>query len=115
MAGALIVEAEHGVVVFAGFGSADAAQTVAEVGTFYALPEAWGTGAGRRLMATTVRTLEQAGYEQAALWVLEANARARRFYEAAGWRADGTVVADVTAGVSLPKLRYRRPLVRTAA
>jgi RimJ/RimL family protein N-acetyltransferase len=109
-AGALLVEVEQKAVAFTGFGPVDGTRTVAEIGTFYALPEVWGTGVGKRLMATTVTTLEQAGYEQAALWVLAANTRARRLYEAAGWRADGTIVDDLTAGVSLPKLRYHRSL-----
>jgi hypothetical protein len=48
--------------------------------------------------------------QQAALWVLEDNERARRFYEAAGWRADGTALEDTTGGASLNKSRDRRPL-----
>jgi hypothetical protein len=40
----------------------------------------------------------------------EDNERARRFYESAGWRADGTAVEDTTGGASLNKLRYRRPI-----
>ena len=38
------------------------------------------------------------------LWVLRDNARARRFYEGHGWRADGT--ERVAGGVV--EVRYRR-------
>jgi RimJ/RimL family protein N-acetyltransferase len=61
-------------------------------------------------MLATMTTLGRADYAQATLWVLEDNERARRFYEAAGWRADGTAVEDTAGGASLNKLRYRRSL-----
>jgi len=37
-----------------------------------------------------VAALREAGVETARLWVLEENARARRFYEKRGWRPDGS-------------------------
>ncbi len=48
-------------------------------------------------------TLAGAGYRQATLRVLDANQRARRFYQAGGWRADRTVNTHDTR-------RYRRQL-----
>ena len=42
------------------------------------------------------------------LWVLEANTRARRFYEKAGFAPDGTSKPADLFGVMLPKLRYRK-------
>ncbi|MFF2847068.1 GNAT family N-acetyltransferase [Streptomyces sp. NPDC058001] len=78
--------------------------------TLYALPGNWGTGVGRQLMGAVLTALEEAAYPHATLWVLERNERARRFYEAAGWHADGTAVIDTTGGAPLNKLRYRRPL-----
>ncbi|MFD9354693.1 GNAT family N-acetyltransferase [Streptomyces sp. NPDC060031] len=76
----------------------------------YAMPEIWGTGIGEQLMLAALTALGQADYAQAALWVLEDNERARRFYEAAGWGPDGAAVEDSTEGASLNKLRYRRSL-----
>ena len=108
--GLLTAETELGIVAFAGFGPSERTPTVAEIGTLYATPEVWGTGIAKQLMLTTLTTLEQADYTQATLWVLEANERARRFYETAGWHADGTTVKDTTGGANLNKLRYRRPL-----
>jgi hypothetical protein len=42
--------------------------------------------------------------------VLDSNARARRFYEAAGFSPDGGVKVDATRGFPLTEVRYRRPL-----
>lgn len=108
--GVLLAEGDQGASAFAGFGPAEDSPGTAMLGTLYALPSSWGTGTGRRLMIATQETLRQAGYQAATLWVLEANTRARRFYEAAGWRPDGTLVQDVASGMVLPKLRYHRSL-----
>ena len=81
-----------------------------EVFAIYASPDAWGTGAGRELMAAAVDWLSAAGYRDAVLWVLDGNARARRFYELAGWAPDGTSKEEVLAGVPVTEVRYRRAL-----
>jgi GNAT superfamily N-acetyltransferase len=109
-AGALVIEAGQDLVAFSGFGPAEGSPDTAELQTLYALPEVWGTGVGRRLMAATIQILRQAKYQHAVLWVLEANTRARTFYHAAGWQPDRTIVDDATTGVRLPKLRYYRSL-----
>lgn len=108
--GVLVAETEAGIVGFAGFSASQETPAIAEVGTLYAIPEVWSTGIGKQLMLATLTVLGQADYTQATLWVLEDNQRARRFYEAAGWAADGAAVEDFTGGASLQKLRYRRPL-----
>jgi hypothetical protein len=41
------------------------------------------------------------------LWVLDTNERARRFYEARGWRADGTSKSDASRGSPVVEVRYR--------
>ena len=83
---------------------------VGEVRAIYLLPAAWGQGLGRDLMAAGLERLADLGFEQATLWVLDSNARARRFYEAGGWCADGAVKDDDRPGLVLPETRYRRPL-----
>jgi len=83
---------------------------VGEVSAIYVLGEAWGTGAGRRLMGAAVDSLKEAGYEQVTLWVLDENHRSRQFYEAGGWRPDGTVKRDDVRGFALTQVRYRRLL-----
>ena len=60
-----------------------------EVYAIYVLPEWWGRGAGRLLMAHAVRALTETGQPDITLWVLEANEQARRVYAAAGFRPDG--------------------------
>jgi hypothetical protein len=44
------------------------------------------------------------------LWVLESNARARRFYARAGFTADGSAKQEDIAGSPVTEVRYRRPL-----
>jgi GNAT superfamily N-acetyltransferase len=84
--------------------------TTAELAALYTLPEAWGTGLGRRLTEASVERLLDDGFRTALLWVFAGNERARRFYEAAGWRADGVVAREETGGVLLDELRYARHL-----
>lgn len=54
----------------------------------FVLPAEWGRGAGAALHDEAVALLRGHG-AIAQLWVLEANERARRFYEARSWRDDG--------------------------
>jgi GNAT superfamily N-acetyltransferase len=54
----------------------------------FVLPAEWGRGAGAALHDEALALLGCHG-AIAHLWVLEANERARRFYEARGWRDDG--------------------------
>lgn len=61
-------------------------------------------------MTAALDVLAAAGYRQATLWVLDSNWRARRFYHAGGWQADGTVKTDDTRGFPLTEVRYRRLL-----
>jgi hypothetical protein len=44
------------------------------------------------------------------LWVFDANIRARRFYGAAGFMADGGARSFSRGGANAPELRYRKPL-----
>lgn len=52
------------------------------------------------------------GYDEATLWVLESNVRARGFYATHGWAADGGAEAVDGAAGPARKLRYRRPVAR---
>lgn len=84
-----------------------------ELWALYVSPDAWGRGTGAAL-------LREAGAEGATyLWTLEANDRARRFYERHGWVCDGTrrerdlSVAVGGAELVLAEIRYLLP--RTTA
>lgn len=104
---------ERGVVGFA-FTTAsrddDADDAAAELNSIYALPGVWGTGAGRGLMVAALAGARDAGFRSATLWVLAANARARRFYERAGFAVDGTSKSEPYAGATITEVRYRRDL-----
>ena len=88
----------------------EAAPMTGEVSLIYLEPQAVGKGIGRALFARAVTDLQQRGYAQAILWVLETNARARQFYEAAGWTADGASKTEEWPGLVLREVRYRKAL-----
>jgi GNAT superfamily N-acetyltransferase len=54
----------------------------------YVLPEWWGTGAAERLYGKALDVLRASGIDEAHLWVIARNVRARRFYERRGWKRD---------------------------
>ena len=86
-----------------------------EVQALYVAPEQWRSGAGSALMAKAERLLIDAGFTEAALWVLEDNSRGRRFYEAAGWHADGRTKSVEIGGRELVEVRYRKSLTGRAS
>jgi ribosomal protein S18 acetylase RimI-like enzyme len=103
-----------GVVGFAEIGASrdpGAGRLVGELMSIYVLPIHWGQGGGRLLMDEAVRSLALAEFREASLWVLATNARARRFYDAAGWSPDGGEKVDQSLGFPLAEVRYRRSLV----
>lgn len=113
--GVLVAAGEGGAITaFVNFGPSrdgDAdPQVTGEVFAIYAMPDTWGTGTGRALMASAVAELARLGYADATLWVLDANERARRFYALAGWRPDGAAKTDASRGFAITEVRYRRAL-----
>jgi GNAT superfamily N-acetyltransferase len=60
----------------------------AELRDLYVRPETWGSGVAKALHATALDWMRPRA-DEAILWVGEGNARARRFYEREGWKADG--------------------------
>jgi GNAT superfamily N-acetyltransferase len=84
---------------------------VAELYALYVHPDWWSTGTGRALMDRVLAVTGGAGYPCITLWVLQGNARARRFYERAGFAPDGaSTVLHGLGGVT--EVRYRRALPR---
>jgi len=81
-----------------------------EVYACYVDPAHWRQGVGSALMACALERLAQAGYSQAALWVLADNVGARAFYEHHGWLADGAHKIYELAGERYPEVRYHRAL-----
>jgi RimJ/RimL family protein N-acetyltransferase len=95
----------------------DAPPLTAQLTAIYLLQDAAGTGAGRELLRHATQDLCGRGFRTAVLWVLASNARARRFYEIAGWRPDGAtrVVRKVVRNedIELQDVRYSRVLEST--
>jgi GNAT superfamily N-acetyltransferase len=87
----------------------DAGPGTGEVHSIYLAPEAWSRGLGAALLATAVADLRGRGFAPLVLWVIEANARGRRFYERAGWRPDGRRQPIDFDGVLVDEIRYRLP------
>jgi GNAT superfamily N-acetyltransferase len=80
---------------------------VAELYAIHANPAYVGTGVGRALMIDALPALARLG-DRAVLWVLEANQRARRFYERGGWAPDGITRTEAIGGEPVAQLRYGR-------
>ena len=87
----------------------DAAAGEAEVYAIYVEPVAVGRGLGRLLMEHALADLGRRGIARASLWVFEENARARAFYEKAGFRRDEGAPPKVKefGGTRAPEVRYR--------
>jgi ribosomal protein S18 acetylase RimI-like enzyme len=86
---------------------ADADERTAELYAIYLEPDLVGTGVGRELFTHAIDDLRDRGFRSATLWVLETNERARRFYEIAGWKPDGTVTSERVDCEMRPTVRYR--------
>ncbi|MGD9573762.1 MAG: N-acetyltransferase family protein [Thermoleophilia bacterium] len=82
------------------------AETTAELCALYVHPDAWGGGLGGALLARGEALARADGFTRATLWVLRDNPRARGFYEAAGWRADGAEQEEEVLGTRVPEVRY---------
>lgn len=85
-----------------------AVRSGAELRSLYVTPEAWGTGAATELMKAALGAIRGEGHAVSTLWVVEGNARARRFYEREGWAPTGETKASELGPV---ELQYRRQLV----
>ncbi|MFE5484625.1 GNAT family N-acetyltransferase [Streptomyces sp. NPDC056527] len=107
------VDARGRVVGWACLGPSRDTATAPDTGELYALyvqPSLTGSGIGRALLEAVHAHAHAAGFAPVLLWVLAGNGGARRFYERAGYVADGAVQADDYDGVSVPEVRYRRAL-----
>jgi len=102
--------------VLEGFASAgasrdeDAMRGTGEVAAIYLAESAAGSGLGRELFERIQVELRRRGFTRGTLWVLETNARARRFYEREGWRWDGAVSDHQIQCDRQPIVRYAAEL-----
>lgn len=86
-----------------------------ELYALYVQPRLIGTGIGRALIDAVHARAADRNFTSVRLWVLADNARARRFYEMAGYTTDGAVRTDEYGGVSLRDVRYGRAIPRYRA
>ncbi|MFI9246023.1 GNAT family N-acetyltransferase [Streptomyces sp. NPDC053086] len=97
-----------GWAAFGPYRDGDAYTGDAELYAIYVDPAHLGGGIGRALLAASVERCRAC--PRMLLWVLKGNASARRFYERAGFRADGAEEAFEADGVPVPEVRYARSL-----
>jgi L-amino acid N-acyltransferase YncA len=113
----LVAEDEEGTMVgFSAAGpsrDADANPNTAEVSAIYVHPEKWEKGIGRALLSASLDQVRKREFDQVTLWVLEANQRARSFYESFGFILDGAVKDDdIYKDFAVREVRYRLNLER---
>ena len=85
----------------------DLPQGSAEVHGLYVDPERIGTGVGRLLLEYALTDLQARGFGTATLWHFVGNERAGRFYETAGFLADGAIRSS---DFGVDEIRLRRGL-----
>lgn len=100
-----VSEADGEVVGFCTVGPSDDAGW-GEVFAIYVHPDRWGEGHGRRLIGAGEASLREAGFRRALLWVLEANYRARAFYERQDWTLGSRFRVEDIGGVQVTEVRY---------
>jgi ribosomal protein S18 acetylase RimI-like enzyme len=108
----LVADDEGTVVGFASGGPALGPDETGLGGLYaiYLAPTHVGRGVGQALMAAATRELQDLGFTEAVLWVMPGNARARRFYERAGWTCDGTTKSETIRGADVDEISYSRSL-----
>jgi ribosomal protein S18 acetylase RimI-like enzyme len=108
---------EGNIVGFSALGpsrDADANPNTAEVAAIYVHPEKWKKGIGRALLSASLDQVRTREFDQITLWVLEANQRARSFYEAFGFVQDGAMKDDDQwKNFAIREVRYRLDLRTT--
>ena len=77
----------------------------------YVDPACWGRGIGTQLYGAALRDLTDREFREATLWVLEANRRARSWYERLGWRL-GDKRKTTYAPAGIDDVQYRLALAR---
>jgi ribosomal protein S18 acetylase RimI-like enzyme len=98
------------VIGFVSVGASRDDDAAGELFAIYVHPNHWDTGAGRALMQAGEAELASQGHHHVVLWVLDDNPRARRFYELAGWNADGAARVIEMFGMSISEVRYAKEL-----
>lgn len=91
---------------------ADVEPGTGEVAAIYLLRPWWDRGIGATLLDAAEAALVDHGFDEATLWVLADNVRARTFYERRGWVVDGGERTEDHHGRLVRVVRYWRTLAR---
>ena len=98
-----------GFVSFGKCRDAGAASSQGEIWALYVAPQAWAQGSGRALLTHAELQLHAAGFSAVSLWVLSANQRGIRFYEACGFeRVAGSEKIFELGGRQVEEVAYVR-------
>jgi ribosomal protein S18 acetylase RimI-like enzyme len=94
----VVQKTDKGIVGFVNFGNYRdddlPKEEVAEIRALYVHPEHLREGIGRKLAELAIQDCKKKGYKQVALWVLDSNESAQRFYQSLGFRLDGGMKID---------------------
>jgi GNAT superfamily N-acetyltransferase len=105
----LLAEARGGIAGYAALDVDPTEDSAGQLKELYVRAELEGAGVGGLLLAHAIDHFRDGGKQRLALWVLEGNHHARRFYERRGLRPTGERrVVEIEAAV--PELRYARNL-----
>lgn len=106
----LTAEVEGEVVGFSAVGASrgdDPAAAAYEVWAIYVAPSQWDTGVGRALWLASRQYALERGARTISAWVIANNARAIRFYRAAGFAPEpNSRKRDELGGVQIEELKY---------
>lgn len=105
----VLVSGSKRVVGFCSFGPADD-EGWGEIFAIYVHPDHWDEGHGHELLEAGEAALREQDHDRVLLWVLEANERARRFYERQGWVVGTPIRVEEIGGVQVTELRYEKSL-----
>lgn len=78
-----------------------------EIYAIYFHPDYWGTSATHKGFEFCIDRLKKLGFSEITIWVLKANARARKFYEKYGFSLDGAE-QEIFIGKPLIEVRYSK-------
>ena len=110
-----LLEQEGNIIGFITFGTYRGNNTEqnnsGEISGIYFDPDAWRKGCGTILYKHAEKMLKEQGHTTIFLWVFSRNQRARRFYEAMGFKTDGGTKM-LNSGIPLVVIRYRKRIER---
>jgi GNAT superfamily N-acetyltransferase len=98
----------HAVLVTEDLDGSVVARANGDLARLHVRPARWGEGIGGALHDVALDALWAGGHEQARLWVIEENARARGLYERRGWRL---LPDEVIIDLGVREVRYAYDLL----